>query len=126
MGERLSHQLRRSVRERQDFRCALCGGEHPPGSSACISVHHDKPRAMKGSDDPGNLVGLCRGEGSNECHTLVDTLTFEKGIRFSQLMVPSVEYVIGALNSTLQGNELLDFLPQERKPLYPLREAADD
>ena len=122
MSERLSHHIRKVVRERQHFRCALCGGEHPPGSGACISIHHDKPRAKKGSDDPGNLVGLCRGEGSNECHNLVDTLTFDKGIRFSQLMEPSVEYVIGALNSTLEKPELL--LHQDGLPLYPLSQPA--
>ena len=99
MSERLSHQLRKNVRERQHYRCALCGQQHPPGGSGCISVHHVLPRARGGRDNPDNLVGLCRGEGTNECHDLIDHLTFEHGTRYDQLMEPGIEYAVGLANS---------------------------
>lgn len=94
MSERLSHALRKQVRERQAYRCALCGGHHPPGSEGCISVHHIRPRSKKGTDNPGNLVGLCRGPGTNECHDKVDYLTLKYEVPFEQIMEQGVEYLL--------------------------------
>lgn len=69
-------------------------------------MHHVVPRARGGRDNPGNLVGLCRGAGTNECHDLIDHLTFDRGVRYDQLMEPGIEYVLGALNSVLSADEL--------------------
>lgn len=123
MSERLPHRLRKAVRERQHYRCALCGDHHPPGSAGCISVHHVKPRSQAGTNNPGNLIGLCRGEGSNECHDLIDTITFEHGVRFDQLMEPSVEYAVGLANS-VPPQETPRATPS-RRPALPSF-AADD
>jgi hypothetical protein len=97
--ERLSHQLRHQVRERQGYRCALCNGSHPPGDKGCISIHHRLPKCRRGTDDPGNLVGLCRGPGTNECHDLLDYLTLERGFPFEQVMEEGLSYAIGLANS---------------------------
>lgn len=103
--ERLSHQLRRQVRERQDFRCVLCNGSHPPGDPGCISIHHIKPRCKGGGDNPGNLIGACRGPGSNECHDLLDYLTLERGFPFEQVMEEGLSYAIGLANSVLPSED---------------------
>jgi ATP-dependent DNA helicase RecQ len=53
-------QLRRSVLERDRFRCRDCGSEEV---AARLDVHHLVPRAIGGSDEPANLITLCDG-----CH----------------------------------------------------------
>ena len=123
MPEKLPHRLKREVRERQAYRCALCGDQHPPGSRGCISVHHVKARAHGGTNNPGNLVGLCRGEGSNDCHNLVDMLTFEHGVRFDQLMEPGIIYAVGLANS-VAAQQTFRATPPGRHDLPSF--AADD
>lgn len=51
-------------------------------------------------------MGLCRGNGTNHCHDLLDALTFDRGIRYDQLMEHNVEYVVGAYNSALPAEKL--------------------
>lgn len=122
MSEKLSHAQRRQVRERQNFRCALCGGHHPPGDKGgCISVHHRIPRSRRGTNDPGNLVGLCRGPGTNECHTKTDYLTLEHQIPFEQIMEQGLEYLLSEYPKPdhYVNADRPVFLPQEGRPLYP-------
>jgi len=96
MSERLSHKLRKLVRERQEYRCALCGAHHPPGDKAgCISVHHKTPFSRGGGSEPSNLIGLCRGgEDCNNCHDHVDYLTLEHNIPYEQILEEGVEYYL--------------------------------
>lgn len=42
--------------------CALCGGAFG------IVLHHIKKRSQRGSDVEENLVYLCQGPGTNDCH----------------------------------------------------------
>ena len=56
MGTRW-HVIRRRVLRASDGVCGLCGSQ-----GAC-EVDHIVPRHMGGSDDPGNLMAVCR-----QCH----------------------------------------------------------
>ena len=53
-------ELRRSVLERDGFRCRDCGAEE---AARDLDVHHLVPRALGGTDEPANLITLCGG-----CH----------------------------------------------------------
>lgn len=89
-------------------------------------MHHIKPRARKGSNDPGNLVGLCRGEGTCNCHDKVDYLTLEHNIPFEQIMEEGVDYLLSQYPKPQHyvNADRPVFLPQEGRPLYPM--SGDD
>lgn len=46
----------------QHLECALCGGTYQ------ITLHHIQLRSQGGSDSEENLVPLCMGPGTNDCH----------------------------------------------------------
>lgn len=54
----VSETLRKTVFERDDYRCVLCGREYGPG--VLLTAHHLVPKIEGGSDtDPENFVTLC-------------------------------------------------------------------
>ena len=57
-SNRLDENIRKAVILRDGCRCMECGK-----SNRRLEVHHIKPRRLKGSSTPGNLITLC-----TECH----------------------------------------------------------
>lgn len=91
-----THKQKREVRERQEGRCACCG--QTPHKT--LDVHHVIPLSHDGPNTIDNAVGLCRGEGTCNCHPMIDKLALERNIYFDeQTMAENVEYVVGLLNS---------------------------
>lgn len=90
-----THKQKREVRERQEGRCACCG--QTPHRT--LDVHHVIPLSQGGPNTLENGVGLCRGEGTCNCHPMIDKLALERNIYFSQIMEPKLEYTIALLNS---------------------------
>lgn len=73
--------VRRCVLIRDDERCRICGGK-------ATEVHHIRPRQFDGSDDPRNLLALCK-----RCHTDVHLqiedallIAFEKAISHGNMI----------------------------------------
>jgi len=57
----LSETLRKTVFERDGYRCVLCGREYGPG--VLLTAHHLIAKIEGGSDtDPENFVSLCHGD----------------------------------------------------------------
>jgi hypothetical protein len=55
----LSDELKRSVWQRDGYRCQECGVA-VAGKNGCLpQTHHIKPRSAGGTDDPENLTTLC-------------------------------------------------------------------
>lgn len=58
--KKISGNVRRSVYERDEYRCVTCGGfEH-------LSLDHIVPWSRGGSDDIGNLQTMCRACNSSK------------------------------------------------------------
>lgn len=85
---RLDHKIRTFVKDRQENRCAICGQE------GHLSVHHKIPYFETHDNSPTNLVALCRGKETNNCHDKVDHLTLDCGIPFEKIMEEGLEYLI--------------------------------
>ena len=58
-------EARAVVLARDEGVCQRCG------ESGCVEVHHRVTRARGGPHHPENLVALCAGPGTNDCHGLV-------------------------------------------------------
>ena len=57
----LQEQLRRTIKDKHDYKCARCSKVPHNGE-----VHHIKPKIEGGTDDPNNLTFLCK-----KCHNFV-------------------------------------------------------
>lgn len=85
---RLDHNIRILIKDRQENRCAICG------ETGHLSIHHKTPYSQTHDNSPDNLVALCRGEETNNCHDKVDYLTIEHGIGFEQIMEEGLNYYL--------------------------------
>lgn len=63
-------KLRQEILERDDFRCQQCGARPEPGRRVILHIHHRKFVQHQGTNEPGNLVTLCR-----PCHAGTHAVT---------------------------------------------------
>lgn len=65
MAPKLSKEFRYKILERDNFRCRFCdrGGKH---SDYILEVHHIVWRRHGGSDNPANLMTICK-----RCHMIL-------------------------------------------------------
>jgi len=59
-------KLRRSILERDGYTCQLCGAKGTGSvfdKGRCMLAHHVVEQSKGGSDDPSNLMTICR-----KCH----------------------------------------------------------
>lgn len=105
-----SDEVRLQVREDQDNRCALCGGE-------CVGhdmqIHHKVPVSKGGTAERQNAVGLCRRP--RLCHELFDVLALKHNIFFDEVIMDiGVEYSVGIQTEKLPRcfAKLLDTNPK--------------
>ena len=64
--------LRKTIYERDNWKCQICGKQCSRGDIAC---HHVIPWRIENKDEPKNLITLC-----NSCHTVTDN-----NIRYSHI-----------------------------------------
>lgn len=55
----LPEDLKRSIWERDGYRCRECRAAVATDGGRCPQIHHIVPRSQDGTDDPGNLMTLC-------------------------------------------------------------------
>jgi ferredoxin len=79
MTREFSEPTKQHIIEQQNNKCLNCGNE------GHLSVHHQFPKSIGGGSQETNGVGLCRGKGTQECHTKADMLTIRFGIPFSRM-----------------------------------------
>jgi len=77
--------------------CEACGWRPPPplGPSA-LNVHHVKPRAKGGTDEPANLVVLCPN-----CHATAHALTRKRRLAGRDDLLQELKSVNGMLTETV-------------------------
>jgi hypothetical protein len=56
---RISPSLRRQLLEKDGHRCGRCGKKFPADE---LEIDHFVPLALRGADEPGNWVALCRAD----------------------------------------------------------------
>lgn len=61
----INSRYRENILERDEFKCQLCGKRKRAQSD--LEVHHVEPKAFGGTDDPTNLITLCK-----HCHDRED------------------------------------------------------
>lgn len=61
---KVSPDVRKLVRERDGFKCRVCGV--PETKKNKLQLHHIKYRSRGGSNHPDNLMLVCQ-----ECHTAI-------------------------------------------------------
>lgn len=84
--ERFSPGVRNEVRDEQGDRCAICG------EKGHLSIHHKQPLSKGGKSTIDNAVGLCRGDGTNNCHDMIDYMTIREGESWEEIMQEGVFY----------------------------------
>jgi 5-methylcytosine-specific restriction endonuclease McrA len=64
----VSSVIRQQVKLDYDHTCQLCFQKY---KSIQLEVHHIRPRSLKGGNEPENLLPLCGGNHTRNCHLLV-------------------------------------------------------
>lgn len=64
-------RVKEEVRQRQSNRCDCCGEE-----VCMLQIHHRIPRALQGSNQIENAVGVCGERDANQCHQELDREAF--------------------------------------------------
>lgn len=84
MTREFSEPTKLHIIEQQKNKCLNCG------STGHLTVHHQFPKCMGGGSQETNGVGLCRGNGTNNCHDKADILTIRYGIPFSRMATEGI------------------------------------
>ena len=79
MSKEFSLGVKDEIMEAQHNKCLNCG------NVGHLSIHHTRPKCTGGQGTILNGVGLCRGNGTNECHSRADRLTIDYGIPFTEI-----------------------------------------
>lgn len=79
MTREFSEPIKQHIIEQQNHKCLNCG------SAGHLTVHHQIPKCHSGGSQETNGVGLCRGNGTNNCHDKADLLTIRYGVPFSRM-----------------------------------------
>jgi 5-methylcytosine-specific restriction endonuclease McrA len=60
--------VRQQVKLDYDHTCQLCFQKY---KSIQLQCHHIRPRSLNGGNEPSNLIPLCGGNHTKDCHLLV-------------------------------------------------------
>lgn len=86
-----SEEDKQKIIEQQRHKCLNCG------NIGHLTIHHFKPKSLGGSGNILNGVGLCRGKGTNNCHTKADELTINYGIPFKRIAEEGIAPLLDSL-----------------------------
>ena len=64
----VSAAIRQQVKIDYQYTCQLCFQKY---KSIQLQCHHIRPRSLNGTNDPANLLPLCGGNFTKDCHLLV-------------------------------------------------------
>ena len=91
MTREFSEPTKFHIIEQQKNKCLNCG------NTGHLTIHHFRPKSRGGNGNEFNAVGLCRGQGTNECHTKADLLTIRYGIPFSRMATEGIMPIMDTL-----------------------------
>lgn len=98
--------LRRKILERDDYTCKRCGhksGPYADDDGRVLQAHHIHKRSEGGSDDPDNLITLCR-----PCHGVQhpDNEVFDESRKQAPLFPNGADDEVADVNSSIEGESL--------------------
>ena len=103
--------LRKDILERDDYTCQRCfhrSGPHKDDEGRVLQAHHVRKKSEGGSDDPDNLITLCR-----PCHGVQhpDNSSFDSDRRrASTFPNPSSDDRVAFVNSVSESVRLDEFI----------------
>jgi len=64
----VSSAVRQQLKLDYNYTCQLCFKQY---KSIQLQCHHIRPRSLLGGNEPSNLIPLCGGNGTQDCHMKV-------------------------------------------------------